>query len=122
MKNKQYIKVSLITRRTYLGYVNESFEPNLEEEISFTLYNVHVLHSKYSGEGEPNFLLRGIEEGPDQLIPQMDIMWHAVAAIQYLKDDSQLIKQMDEKEKAFKHKSPKNKAELVLLKKENRRK
>ena len=119
MKKKQYIQVSLITGRTYLGYVEDNFVPNLEEEISFTLSNVHFLFPQPGKNGDSNLVLLGIEDGPEGLIPQMDIMWHAVASIQYLKEDSSLIKRMEEKEKILQKDKPRKKADLVVLKKEN---
>ena len=97
---KQYIQVALITGRTYIGYVEEHFNPNmLDEEISFTLYNVHFLFPKTSKKGDSSLVLLGLDDTPEGLTPQMDIMWHAVASIQYLRDDSPLVNEMEEKEK-----------------------
>ncbi len=121
MKKKQYIQVSLITGQTYTGYVEEYFEPNLEEEISFTLNNVHYTTSKANGKPGDAAAI-DIREAPKGMLPQIDIMWHAVAAIQYLVDDSSLVKKLEKKDKNYKQKTKKKKANLVLLKKETKRK
>jgi len=117
MNKRQYVQVALMTGRTYIGFVEDGFSPNLEEEICFTLFNVHFLFPKQDNKGSSQLVLLGINESPEGLIPQMDIMWHAVASIQYLREDSPLIKQMDDKEKSGRASSVKKRAELFVLEK-----
>lgn len=112
---KQYIQVSLFSGRSYIGYVTNDFSPNYSDDLCFTLHDVHFLYTKNEKNGEQALSLLSIQDTPEGLLPDIDIMWQAVNTIQYLKEDSKIINEIEAR------KSPKTvkkeNAEIYILKK-----
>ncbi len=96
---KQYVQIALLTGRTYIGFVSEDFSPNFNDDMSFILYNAHCFYTKLNKNGEPIVELIGIEDAPEGFTPDMEIMWQSVATVQYLKDDSYMVKTIENKNK-----------------------
>lgn len=113
---KQYIQVGLFSGRSYIGYVTNDFSPNYSDDLCFTLHDAHFLWTKTEKNGEPVLSLVSIQDTPEGLLPDMDIMWQSVNTIQYLREDSKIIREVETK------KSPKTvkkeNAEIYVLKKE----
>ncbi|MDD5774115.1 MAG: hypothetical protein PHX78_11685 [bacterium] len=112
---KLYIQVSLFSGRSYIGYVSNDFSPNYSDDLCFTLHDVHFLYTKSEKNGEPALSLISIQDTPEGLLPDIDIMWQAVNTIQYLNEDSKIIREIETR------KSPKTvkkeNAEIYILKK-----
>ncbi|MEW6087779.1 MAG: hypothetical protein AB1498_05690 [bacterium] len=112
---KQYIQVSLLSGRSYIGYVTNDFSPNYSDDLCFTLHDVHFLYTKAEKNGESVLSLISIQDTPEGLLPDMDIMWQAVNTIQYLKEGSKIIYEIETK-KSQKTVRKEN-AEIYILKK-----
>ena len=112
---KLYIQVSLFSGRTYIGYVSNDFSPNYSDDLCFTLHDVHFLYTKSEKNGESALTLISIQDTPEGLLPDIDIMWQAVNTIQYLKEDSKIIIEIETRKSP---KPPKKEnAEIYILKK-----
>ncbi len=96
---KQFVLVNLLTGRNYVGYISEDFSPNFSDDMSFILYNAHYFFTKLNKSGDPHVELVGIADSPEGFSPDMEIMWQSVATVQYLTEESYLVKKIEEKNK-----------------------
>ena len=118
MRKKIYVQVALLTGRTYIGYVFDDFSPNYNDDISFMLHDTHFFYTKQSKVGEPSLELVSIEETPEGLQQDMEIMWQSVATVQYMREDSQVVRNIENRG-ANRKETKKTKGNLVVLANKN---
>ncbi|MBI5207947.1 MAG: hypothetical protein HY934_09165 [Candidatus Firestonebacteria bacterium] len=117
---KQYIQVSLLTGRSYIGYVTDDFSPNYNDDMSFILFNSHCFYTKLNKNGEPLVELISVEDTPEGFTPDIEIMWQSVSTVLYLKENSSLVKKIENRNKDKKVEDEKPQPNLIVLNNEKK--